>query len=125
MVDSVGGKMGVMEYVAKRRHTGTDPVDIWFGGRHAAVELYVKSSAAANMHMKMIPISIEDISFHSGANLTPPLALLDSPTATNVVHGAADESVVFYQGSVSGVRVHFASNAGSVDIVARLVGRNT
>tara|TARA_R110002051_G_scaffold11616_2_gene41903 strand:+ start:320 stop:697 length:378 start_codon:yes stop_codon:yes gene_type:complete len=125
MVDSVGGKMGVMEYVAKRGHTGTDPVDIWFGGRHAAVELYVKSSAAANMHMRMIPVSIEGVSFHSGSTLTGALSLLNPPTATNVVHAAADESVVFYQGSMSGVRVHFASNVGSVDIVVRLVGRNT
>jgi hypothetical protein len=125
MVDSVGGKMGVMEYVAKRGHTTTDAIDILFGGRHAAVELYLKSSAAANIHLKMIPISIEDISFHSGTNLTPPLALLDPPTATNVVHAAADESVVFFQGSISGIRVHFATNAGSVDIVVRLVGRNT
>lgn len=115
MVDT---KMGVVEFIAVRGHTGTDPVDVWFGGRHEAVELYIKTSSTAEMPLKMVPVSIEGIDFS-----TTPATMLNPPTATTVDHtGATRESVVFFQSPISGIRVLFTSNAGSVDIVVRMSG---
>lgn len=107
-------RTGVQEFIAKRGHTGTDDVDIWFGGRHQSAELYIKSSAAATMPLKMIPPVVEDITMTTEH---------DPPSAVTVTHGGAGESVVFFQALVSGIRVTFSSNAGAVDLVVRLIGR--
>ena len=107
-------RAGVQEFIAKRGHTGTADVDIWFGGRHQSAELYIKSSGAAVMPLKMIPPVIEDITMTTEH---------DPPAATTVTHTGAEESLVIFSSLVSGIRVTFDSNAGAVDFVVRHVGR--
>jgi|TARA_R100001594_G_scaffold72203_3_gene106850 hypothetical protein len=103
------------EHIAVSSHSGTGTVDIVFDNRHQCVEMYVKSSAAATIEVKMLPPGVGGVTFST---------LLDPPAgATTVTHAGAGESVVFFQTPVSGVRLNPTTNTGNIDVVIRYAGR--
>ena len=103
------------EHIAVSGHSGTGTVDVFFDNRHQCVEMYVKSSAAATVQVKMLPPGVGGVTFST---------LLDPPAgATTVTHAGAGESVVFFQTPVSAVRLNPTVNSGNVDVVIRYAGR--
>ena len=103
------------EHIAVSGHSGTGTVDIQFDNRHQSIEMFVKSTDAATIQVKMLPPGTGGLSFST---------LLDPPAgATTVTHGAAGESVVFFQTPVSGVRLNPTTNTGNFSVVIRYAGR--
>jgi hypothetical protein len=119
MVDS---QKHFVEYIAAKEETGTgsaNAFDVYFDNRYQTAELYIRSTANATMTVKMIPPSLGGVTFTA--------ALLDPPSAVTVTHSGGavvQESVVFFQSPMSGVRITPSTNDGNITAVVRLTGRS-